>query len=262
MIAEPGGEGVGQKPVVKFPKLLPLQWRPAPQHPEQRGIGRRTPPQHDPLKPRDLFRQGAQMLSVKQVAVIADREGTAPEGPGEGLLIRQALIHARPVPGVDDQLRQGIALVYLQNGGKLLRAVQTHAGLDGDFDRRFVEHPAEKGVQRGRIRQHPRALVLGDHRARGAARVQVDLFIAQLLQLPGHRQKGLRAVGKDLGHQAYPLIVVRQDVPQVLQSEIALTVRGDEGGVIAVRAGKHGAVYSAVSGAGNALHGRKTEKHG
>ncbi len=62
------------------------------------------------------------MRSVKDVAVIADGEGAAFKGPGEGLPVRLTFIQARPVPGVDNQLTEGIALVNLQNGGKLMGA--------------------------------------------------------------------------------------------------------------------------------------------
>ena len=135
------------------------------------------------------------MCGIKDVAVIADRERAVFKGPGKSLPVRLAFIQARPVPGMNDQLTEGIALVNVQNAGKLIGAVHAHPGLDRDLYRNGGKHPVQKGVQSVQIRQHPSPLVLGHHRARGASRVQVDLLIAQLPKLPGYSKKGLRAVG-------------------------------------------------------------------
>ena len=171
MGAEPGGEGVVQQPVVKFPQLIPPKGRAAFQHPKQGGVGRRAPAQHDPGKPRNLRCQGMKLLLIEDVSVIADRKRTAFKGADEGFPVRPALIHSRPVPGVDDQLRERVAFVDLQNGGEFTGAVHAHSGLDRDLYRSRFKNAAEKRVQRSEIRQHTGPLVLGHYGAGGTAGV-------------------------------------------------------------------------------------------
>ena len=60
------------------------------------------------------------------------------------------------------------------------------------------KHLIQKGVQRGGVAQHPRALVLAHHGARGTARVEIHLRITELRERLRRAEDGLARVEQEL----------------------------------------------------------------
>ena len=69
----------------------------------------------------------------------------------------------RLCPGVDNELRKGIALIYLQYGAELLLRLHADTGLDGDPSSGPGIDPVQEAVQGFRILKHGGAFSVGGH---------------------------------------------------------------------------------------------------
>ena len=162
---------------------------------------------------------------------------------------------------MDNQPLNGVFVVYLKDLGKFLRPLHAHPGLDGNGNGAAAENLRQAIVQRAQIQQHPRSLVLGHHRAGGAADVQVHFLIAQPMQLLRHPEKGLRPVHQQLGDEADSLVVFRQNIPQGAGLELAAAVRGDEGREVFLHAAEKPGVGLPVYAGTDPFHRGETELH-
>ena len=135
---------------------------------------------------------------------------------------------------MDGQLRDGVAAINFQNGGKLLRLLHAQPGLDRNRPLGVGEHAVQKGVHLGKVPQHPGALALGSHRPGGAAQIQVHLGIAQLPQLSDHPRGQLAVLCQQLWDDRRTGVCLRGKLCHLLFNEHPVLRRGDERGVITV----------------------------
>ena len=94
---------------------------------------------------------------------------------------------------IRDRFTDGVTVVDVQNGGKLVRAADAQPGLDRNRPFCMGEYRIQKGVQHGGVPQHAGAFALGGHGAGGAAEVQVYFGVTQgcLLYTSPFREKAL-----------------------------------------------------------------------
>ena len=248
--------------VVKGPQLLPARRRAALGLPGQGGVARQSPAQHNPLRRRELRLKGLQRRDGIEIPIVAHREGAVRQRPGKIGPAGGVFIHVLLHPGVDNQLRQGIALEQRQQGAELLRLPQTQPGLDGDGAGGGVKDRVQEPLQFLWQPQKAGALALGHHRAGGAAQIQVDLRVTHGRQLPRRPQEVLRPPHQQLGHGGQPPIVLGQNLPQLPFGEAVILGGGDEGDKIAVHAAEPAAMGLPVQGSGESLHRGECNLHG
>ena len=141
---------------------------------------------------------------------------------------------------------------------KFIRPGVADARLDGDGERRPGEDPVQQPLERGHIRQQPRALALGRHRAGGAAEVQVHLVIAHVAERLRRPEEERRILAEKLGHAE---AVFRRKDGKVARGEREILRRADERDEVFGHARKAVAVHPAENRVRYALQRRKIDRH-
>ena len=221
--------------------------------PAQGGVVHQPPACHPVGDGGELGGQLPAGLGGEEVPIVTQGEVAVVHG-----ILKSPLTHRPPVKvpaeaGVDDKLPDGVAAENGQQGGPLRRILHPDPGFDGDGQVGSGENVGQEGVQRLGVGQKARPLPLGHHGTRGAAQVQVDLGIPQVLEHPGGGQEGLGLVGQQLGHHRHPLVVVWLEVRQPPPGEGAVGGGGEEGGVVPVQTGKASLVDLTKDPAGDPL---------
>ena len=245
---------VRQQPVVERRQLLPGGRGAAPQTPAQRRIGYQTPAYHHRIHLRILAAECRHIRRREQVAVVHRHILSLCQRRVEGVPVYRAPIEFLLQPRVDDQLRDGIPGVDVQQPRPLRRIVLSDAGLDGHPHlRQRPEDLVQTPLQLLRIGQQPRPLVLGGDSAGGTAQIEIDLPVSHGVQLPGRPHKVVAPVGQQLRH-GVPLPL--RHLVQLLALEGQVAVGGEKRREILVHAAEHLPLGAAPDIAGQPLHGR------
>ena len=257
--------GVAVVKVIEIaPQLFPCGGRTAARHPEQGRVRNDTAPHHDAGQLRVLFFQRVQVGGSGHVAVVAHRHPAPGQGGSKSRTVGLSAVllthHAR----VDGQLTDGILVINVQNGGKLLRLVHTQPGLDRDGPLRIGEHGSKEGVQLCKVPQHPGTLALGRHRAGWTAEVQVHLSVAQFAQFADHPCSQLPVLCQQLRDHRCAGVGCGGQFGHLLFDEHPVLRRGEKRGIVAV-GGTGGAepflVRLPPHPVGQALHGGSVVVH-
>ena len=166
---------------------------------------------------------------------------------------------------MDGQLRDGVAVIDLQNGVELLRCFHPQPGLDRDGTGGAGKDSVQKSVQLCKVPQHAGALALGGDGAGGAAEVQVHFGIAQLTQLFDHPDCQHAVLCQKLRHHRCPGVCPGVKLCHLLFDEHPVLRRGKKGGVVAggrAGSGEPLLVHLPPHPVGQALHGGNVVIHG
>ena len=216
------------------PQLLLGGGRTAPCFAEERRVGDEPAPHHDAGQGGKLLFQRVKLGGGGHIAVVAHRHGAPGQRSRKGGAVGLSAILLPHHPGMDGQLRDRVAVINFQNGGKLLRFLYTQPGIDRDGPFSVGEHPVQKGVYLGRVAQHPGALALGSHRPGGAAQIQVHLGIAQRPQLTDHPCSQFAVLRQQLRDDRRTRVCRRGKLCHLLFNEHPVLRRGDKRRIIAV----------------------------
>ena len=209
--------GVAVVKVIEIaPQLFPCGGRTAARYPEQGRVRNDAAPHHDAGQLRVLLFQHVQVGGS--------------EGRTVGLSAVLLTHHAR----VDGQLTDGILVINVQNGGKLLRLVHTQPGLDRDGPLRIGEHGSKEGIQLCKVPQHPGTLALGRYRAGWTAEVQIHLGVAQFAQFADHPCGQLSVLCQQLRDHRCAGVGCGGQFGHLLFDEYPVLRRGEKRGIIAV----------------------------
>ena len=216
------------------PQLFLGGGRTAPRPTEERRVGDQPAPHHDAGQGGKLLFQRVELGGGGHIAVVAHRHGAPGQRSRKGGVVGLSAVLLPHHPGMDGQLRDGVAIINFQNGGKLFRLLHTQPGLDRDRPLGAGEYAVQKGVYLGRIPQHPGALALGGHRPGGTAQIQVHLSIAQRPQLPDHPSSQLAVLRQQLRDDRRTGVCRRGKLCHLLFNEHPVLRRGDKRRIIAV----------------------------
>ena len=224
-----------------------------------------APAQHDPLRLRKFRQKRLHAVSCKQVSVIADRRAALPLRQAVLLQIRRIIIIILLHPRVHDQFLQGIPVENLQKPWELLRALHAKTRLHRDPKPsvpafsfiQFRKHGVEKAVQLLWKRQETGALPFAHDRPGGAAQVQVDLPVPEVLERSRKLQEALRPVRQDLRHHKEPSVILRQNFLELPFFEAALFMGLQKRGEILIQSAVYCRLGVPVHISGDALHGGK-----
>ena len=206
----------------------------APCFAEERRVGDEPAPYHDAGQGGKLLFQRVELGGGGHIAVVAHRHGAPGQRSGKGGAVGLPAVLLPHHPGMDGQLRDGVAVINFQNGGKLFRLFHTQSGLDRDRPLGAGEYPLQKGIHLGKVPQHPGALALGSHRPGGAAQIQVHLGIAQRPQLTDHPCSQFAVLRQQLRDDRRTRVCLRGKLCHLLFNEHPVLRRGDKRRVIAV----------------------------
>ena len=216
------------------PQLFLGGGRTAPRLAEERRVGDESAPYHDAGQGGELLFQRVKLGGGGHIAVVAHRHGAPGQRSRKGGAVGLSAVLLPHHPGMDGQLRDGVAVINFQNGGELLRFLHAQPGLDRDRPLGMGEHPVQKGVHLGKVPQHPGALALGSHRPGGAAQIQVHLGIAQRPQLTDHPRSQFAVLRQQLRNDRRTRVCRRGKLCHLLFYEHPVLRRGDKRRVIAV----------------------------
>ena len=216
------------------PQFLAGGRRTAAGPPQQGRVCDEAPPDHDAGQLRELCFQCVQLLRGGHVAVVAHRHGAPGQRFGKGGPVGLAAVQLPHHAGVDGQFTDGVTVIDVQNGGKLVRAADAQPGLDRNRPFRMGEYRIQKGVQHGGVPQHAGAFALGGHGAGGAAEVQVHFGVTQGTQLTDHPGSQLAVLGQQLRDHRRTGVCGGGKLRHLLFDEHPVLRRGEEGCVVAV----------------------------
>ena len=159
---------------------------------------------------------------------------------------------------MDGQQADGIAVKNLHQPGEVVLVLQPDAGFYRNlqvFPLQPLKNLMEKPVQLIGVGQHTSALVLGHHRARGAAQIEIYLGVAQRHHIPCRPQKMLRPCRQQLGYGGRAAVDGRAHLPDLLFAEHPVGSRSQKGGEVGVHSLKLGPMCRPEHRAGHPLHG-------
>ena len=247
-----------QNGLMKLPQFLSRQGRTTPDLPCQRRVGNQTSAQHKALHRRELRLNTPGILCGENVAVVAHRYFGLLQSKAKGLQIGLALVKLPPQPGMDGQQADGIAVKNLHQPGEVVLILQSDAGFYRNlqvFPLQTLKNLVEKPIQHLRVCQHSGTLVLGHHRARGAAQIEIHLGVAQRHHIPCRPQKMLRPRRQQLGHGGRTAVNLRAHLPDLLFAEHPVGGGCQKGGEIGVHPREPGPMCRPEHRAGHPLHG-------
>ena len=227
----------------------------------ERGVAEQAAAEHERGKRWIAFDRFPYAALTDQIAVIADRHGAARQGGGEGVLADAALVKVLPHARMNDQLRNRIAAVNLEQRLKFRRIVYAEPCLDGDRNRAGGENGIQKAVKLVGMGEKACALALRGHGARRAAEIEVDLGIAERGEGVRRPDKVGGRPGEQLRHGRHAFVVFGQHIALLTRRQLFLRRRGDERHEIFVDAGEKFVVGAAEYCAGDALHRGKVIVH-
>ncbi len=134
---------------------------------------------------------------------------------------------------MDGQLRDGVAVINVQNGGKLLRSLHAQPGLDRDRPL-GVGNTASRKASSLWSRSIPEPLPLAVTVPEGQPEVQVHLGIAQRPQLPDHPRGKFAVLCQQLRDDRRSRVCRRGKLSHLLFNEHPVLRRGDKRRIIAV----------------------------
>ena len=216
------------------PQLLFGGGRTAPRSAEKRRVCNEPAPHHDAGQGGKLLFQRVELGGGGHIAIIAHRHGAPGQRSRKGGAVSLSAVLLPHHPGVNGQLRDGVAVINFQNGGKLLRLLHAQPGLDRDGSLGAGEYSVQKGVHLSRVPQHSGALALGGHRPGGAAQIQVHLGIAQRPQLSDHPSSQLTVFRQQLRDDRRTGVCLRGKLCHLFFNEHPVLRRGDKRRIIAV----------------------------
>ena len=207
--------------------------------------------------------EGRHLRHRPELAVIAEGQTAVRQGLGEGGLMDGLLIEVLLHPGMDGQLRDGVAVVDGQDPGELVLLPEAQAGLDGDGDGEVGgKDRLKEAVQLIGLRQEAGALSFRHHSAGGAAQVQVHLGIAQVREIFRRPEEVLRPAGHELRHHEDAPVGGGIQIPPVPLRNALILGGGEEGGVVFLHPAEHLLMEPAPEPGGDALHGGGVVSHG
>ena len=224
----------------------------------QGGVSDQPASEHQRAGIRELPHQLAAIFLAEEIAVVAERPVKRRVRLGERLPMRDSLVELDARARVDDELVDGVAREHIQQAVKFIRPGVADARLDGDGERRPGKNPVQQPLERGHVRQQPRALALGRHRAGGAAEVQVHLAIAHVAERLRRPEEERRILAEELGHAE---AVLRRKDGKVARGEREILRRADERDEVFGHARKAVAVHPAENRVRHALQRRKIDRH-
>ena len=244
------------------PELLPAGGGAPLDLAEEGRVPGQAPAGHQRLQAGEALCQGGDLPRSRQVPVIA--QGAPPDFHSllKSLQMGPAPVELLPDPGMDGELRHGVAAQKGQQGAKLRRVPPADPGLHRDGHLRPGKDIVQEPLQLPQVPEEAGALPFGGDRPRGAAQIQVDLLVAQVGQGVGAPQKVLRAPGQELGDGMESGVLLRGELPEVPLLEVVLLPRGEEGHEILVHPREKAVVDPAEDRSGKALHGGGVTAHG
>ena len=181
--------------------------RTAGNHASQRRVRKQAAPQHYVTRSGIGLHQRIHVLKIKDVAVVGHRERRPLQRLAVKFFARRAriavLLHAR----MHDQLCQRHAAIEVKHTLVFVVAFQPQPGLDRHRQWRALAHVAQEHLVLIQIAQKARALPLGDNRARGAAKVEIDLAVTHVGEHLRRPHKLVRILGHQLRHHVEPPVI-------------------------------------------------------
>ena len=212
--------------------------------------------------PRMRLHERIHVLRTKDVTVVGHREGCARERLAIWLPARFALVAILLHTRMHDEFRERQAAIQLEDALVLGIVLQAQARLDRDGQRRAVAHIAQKHLELVEVTQKAGALALGNHRARRAAEVEIDLAIPQLGQLACGPHELVGVLGEQLRNDVQPLVVGGVDLLECLAAKrITHARRGEKRGVVAVESAKTLSMHATGCVPRDPLHGGERVDH-
>ncbi len=229
-------------------------------------------------------------IVLQAQARVGHREGCTRERLAIRLPARFALVAILLHTRMHDEFRERQAAIQLEDALVLGIVLQTQARFDRDGQRRAVAHISQKHLELAEVAQKAGALALGNHRARRAAQVEVDLAIPQLGQLACGPHELVGVLGEQLRDDVQPLVVggvdlcgphelvgvlgeqLRDDVQPLVVGGVDLLEclaakritharRGEKRGVVAVESAKTLSMHATERVPRDPLHGGERVDH-
>ena len=226
----------------------------APQLPSQRRVGDKPPAHHHRLHLRVLTAERGHIRRREQVAVVHRRLLPPCQRRVKGVPVHRPPVELLLHTGVDDQLRDRVLLIDIQQPLPLRRVAPPDAGLDRHpHVRQRREYLVQTPLQLLRIGQQPRPFVLGGDGPGGASQIEVHLPVSHGVQLPGRPHEIFAPVGQQLGHRV-PLPL--RHLVQLLPLERQVPVGGQERREVLVHPAEDLPLGPAPDAGGQPLHGR------
>ena len=159
---------------------------------------------------------------------------------------------------MDGQQTDGIAVKNRHQPGKVVLILQSDAGFHRNlqiFPLQTLKNLMEKPIQHIGVCQHTGTLVLGHHRARRAAQIEIHLVVAQRLHIPCRPQKMLRTGSQQLRHGGRAAVDGRAHLPDLLFAEHSVCRGCQKRGEIGVHPRELRPMCRPEHRAGHPLHG-------
>lgn len=247
---------IGRKQcVVEALQLSCRSSRAAGNHASQRGVRKQAASQHYVARSGIGLHQRIHVLKIKDVAVVGHRERRPLQRLAVKLFARRTriaiLLHAR----MHDQLRQRHAAIEVEHALVLLVVLQSQPGLDRDGQWRALAHVAQEQLELIQVAQKARTLPLGNNRARGAAKVEIDLAVTHVGEHLRRPHKLVRVLGHQLRHHVEPLVIGGIDLFKRLTAKaVAHARRRQKRRVITIECAEALRVHATEHMPGNPLH--------